>query len=133
MTDSVRNIVIQKLADGDYSCPKEFTLAMFSGKWKINIIYHLGHEGTYYFHEIQTLLPNASHKELAKKLKELISDGLINKNVENDGPHIKVAYSLTDLGKSLLPIINEMYDWGKNRLQEIHMENVKFGLGEIKK
>ncbi|WP_125765425.1 winged helix-turn-helix transcriptional regulator [Levilactobacillus mulengensis] len=131
MTDTVRKLVRQRLKNGDYTCRKEFTLAMFSGKWKVNIIYHLGHEGTYYFYQLQTLLPNASHKELAKKLKELAADGLISRE-EEDGPRIKMAYSLTPLGESLLPIIDSMYDWGEKRLQELHMNNVPFNLGPVK-
>lgn len=123
---------MKKLINGDYNCQKEFTLSMFSGKWKINIIYHLGHEGTYYFYQLQKLLPHASHKELSEKLKELVEDGLINRRPEA-GPRIKVAYSLTNLGKSLLPIIDEMYVWGGKRLQELRMQNINFSLGEVKK
>ncbi|KGH64591.1 HxlR family transcriptional regulator [Oenococcus oeni IOEB_C23] len=132
MTDPVRKKVLEKLLNGDYTCKKEFTLSMFSGKWKINIIYHLGHEGSYYFYELQKLLPHASHKEISEKLKELVEDGLINRQPE-DGPRIKVAYSLTSLGRSLLPIIDEMYDWGEKRLQELQMKDINFGLGESKK
>ncbi|WP_125583876.1 winged helix-turn-helix transcriptional regulator [Levilactobacillus cerevisiae] len=133
MTDSVRKLVQQRLRDGDYTCRKEFTLAMFNGKWKVNIIYHLGHEGTYYFYQLQDLLPHASHKELAKKLKELVADGLLNRQEEDGGPRVKTAYSLTPLGESLLPIIDAMYDWGDQRLHELHLDNVKFGLGTVKK
>ncbi|EJE97721.1 winged helix-turn-helix transcriptional regulator [Liquorilactobacillus mali] len=132
MTDLARKAVMKKLINGDYNCQKEFTLSMFSGKWKINIIYHLGHEGTYYFYQLQKLLPHASHKELSEKLKELVEDGLINRRPEA-GPRIKVAYSLTNLGKSLLPIIDEMYVWGGKRLQELRMQNINFSLGEVKK
>lgn len=132
MTDSVRKLVMQRLNDGDFTCRKEFTLAMFSGKWKVNIIYHLGHDGSYYFYELQALLPHASHKELAKKLKELGEDGLITRRTEDAGPRVKVAYSLTPLGKSLLPIIDAMYDWGDQRLKALHMTNVSFGLGDVK-
>lgn len=132
MTDSVRKLVQQRLRDGDYTCRKEFTLAMFNGKWKVNIIYHLGHDGTYYFHELQALLPNASHKELAKKLKELQEDSLIDRQIEDNGPRVKVAYSLTPLGRSLLPIIDAMYDWGDKRLRELNVHDVQFGLGKVK-
>ncbi|AMV63076.1 Transcriptional regulator, HxlR family [Pediococcus damnosus] len=131
MTDQLRKSVLKKLADGDYSCPKEFTLSMFSGKWKINIIYHLGQDGAYYFGELQKLLPTASHKMIAEKLKELVSDGIVSRQ-EISGPRIKVKYTLTNLGKSLLPIINAMYDWGTERIQQLQVAHVKFNLGEVK-
>lgn len=132
MTDLVRKNVLRKLVNSDYNCQKEFTLAMFSGKWKINIIYHLGHEGSYYFYELQRLLPHASHKEISEKLKELTEDGLVNRKPEI-GPRIKVAYSLTPLGESLLPIIDDMYDWGEKRLQTLCLKKLGFSLGEVKK
>ena len=78
-------------------------------------------------------MPHASHKELAKKLKELVADGLLNRQEEDGGPRVKTAYSLTPLGESLLPIIDAMYDWGDQRLHELHLDNVKFGLGTVKK
>lgn len=132
MTDLIRQDVLKKLEDGDYSCRKEFTLAMFSGKWKINLIYHLGHDGAYYFYELQRLLPQASHKELAKKLKELVADGLLDRQ-EETGPRTKTVYSLTPLGRSLLPIIDAMYAWGDQRLSELQLDKVTFSLGDPKK
>lgn len=133
MTDLVRNEVQEKLINGVFNCPKEFTLSMFSGKWKINIIYHLGKEGAYYFSEIERLLPAASHKELSEKLKELAADGLV-KRTEVKDQRIKVSYSLTPLGESLLPIVNAMYDWGTKRLREVKLDDkATFGLGEVKR
>ncbi|MFT8917230.1 MAG: helix-turn-helix domain-containing protein [Oenococcus sp.] len=131
MTDLVRETVIEKLRDGEYNCPKELTLSMFSGKWKINMIYHLGHDGNYYFYELQKLLPRASHKEIAEKLKELVEDGIVDRHPEA-GPRLKVSYSLTPLGISLLPIIDSMYAWGEKRLKELQLRHVVFGLGETK-
>lgn len=132
MTDLVRSEVQEKLINGVFNCPKEFTLSMFSGKWKINIIYHLGKEGAYYFSEIQRLLPAASHKELSEKLKELAADGLVDRKPVKD-QRVKVSYSLTPLGETLLPIVNAMYDWGTKRLQELQLDgDVTFGLGEVK-
>lgn len=131
MTDLVRKETLQKLSDGAFNCPKEFTLSMFSGKWKINMIYHMGKEGPYYFNEFQKLLPAASHKELAEKLKEMAADGLVQRREESDG-RLKVSYSLTPLGETLLPIVNAMYDWGTKRLAQLQVSDVKFGLGEVK-
>ncbi|KRK47114.1 transcriptional regulator [Secundilactobacillus kimchicus] len=132
MTDTVRKDVQDKLARGLYNCPKELTLSMFNGKWKINILYHLGQEGRYYFGELQRLLPKASHKEIAEKLKELANDALVTRTVETGAP-VKVAYALTPLGESLMPIINAMYDWGVNRLAQLQNQPVTFGLGQTKK
>mgnify|MGYP001003016317 CR=1 FL=1 len=123
MTDQVREETLQKLVNGEFNCPKELTLSMFSGKWKVNIIYHLGQEGAYYYNELLTLLPQASHKMISEKLKELMADDLIERTEEDGGPRVKVSYSLTPLGKSLLPIINAMYDWGTARLKELQMND----------
>lgn len=131
MTDSVREAVQEKLSNGIFNCPKELTLSMIGGKWKINILYHLGTDGPYYFYELQNLLPAASRKEITAKLKELFEDGLVNRKPLKTVP-VKVQYSITPLGQSLMPIIDAMLKWGQKRLDELQLGNVEFGLGKVK-
>lgn len=124
MTDVVRKDVLNRLESGDYSCSKELTLSMFSGKWKLVILYHLGVEGPYRFNEFRRLLPQITHKVLTNQLREMEEDGLINRKVEAE-TQIKVTYSITEVGKSLMPIVLAMYDWGENRIKDLQKENIK--------
>ncbi|NVY96613.1 helix-turn-helix transcriptional regulator [Lactobacillus sp. DCY120] len=129
MTDELRKSVLEKLERQEYNCPKEITLAMINGKWKINLLYHLSHDGDYYFHEFQELLPQASHKELNLKLQELIADGLVTRTPESTRP-VKVNYSITPLGQTLIPIIDQMYTWGSKRLKDLQLDATAFALGK---
>lgn len=124
MTDVVRKDVLNRLESGDYSCSKELTLSMFSGKWKLVILYHLGVEGPYRFNEFRRLLPQITHKVLTNQLREMEEDGLINRKVEAE-TQIKVTYSITEVGKSLMPIVLAMYDWGEERIKVLQKENIK--------
>ncbi len=120
MTDVVRKDVKQRLENGDYSCAKELTLSMFSGKWKIVILFHLGTDGAYRFNQLMRLLPKASHKVLTNQLRELEEDQLIARKVITES-QVKVKYEITPLGKTLMPIINEMYAWGNQRIEQLQV------------
>lgn len=128
MTDVVRKDVKQRLEDGDYSCAKELTLSMFSGKWKIVILFHLGTEGPYRFNELMRLLPKASHKVLTNQLREMTEDQLISRRVESDS-QVRVFYEITDLGRTLMPIINQMYQWGTDHIRQLQVIP-KFNINE---
>ena len=100
---------IEKLKGFD--CPLEATLSMIGGKYKILIVYFLINQ-TLRYSELQKLLPQASPKMLAQQLKELEKDGLINRKLYPVVPP-KTEYTLTELGKSLSPIILAIYQWGE--------------------
>ena len=120
MTDVVRKDVKQRLEDGDYSCAKELTLSMFSGKWKIVILFHLGTDGSYRFNQLMRLLPKASHKVLTNQLREMEEDQLISRKVISDS-QVQVFYEITELGRTLMPIINQMYEWGTKRIKQLQV------------
>lgn len=120
MTDVVRKDVKQRLEDGDYSCAKELTLSMFSGKWKIVILFHLGSDGSYRFNQLMRLLPKASHKVLTNQLREMEEDQLISRKVVSDS-QVQVFYEITELGRTLMPIINQMYEWGTKRIKQLQV------------
>lgn len=122
MADTFRKEIQEKIKNGDYNCEKELTLSVISGKWKIVIIWHLGKEGTIRYNEFQRLLPKITPKMLSSQLKELMEDGIVVRKVHPEVPP-RVEYSLTEVGKTLLPIVESMYDWGKKRLGEIKGEN----------
>lgn len=104
-----------------FECPLEATLAMIGGKYKILIVYFLINR-TLRYSELQKLLPQASPKMLAQQLKELERDGLINRTLYPVVPP-KTEYSLTELGKSLSPIILAIYQWGEQLFVNAGLEN----------
>ncbi|WP_046175920.1 winged helix-turn-helix transcriptional regulator [Domibacillus indicus] len=96
----------------DYNCEKELTLAVIGGKWKMLILWHLGKEGTKRFNELKSLMPGITQRMLVNQLRELESDFIVHREVYPVVPP-KVEYSLTDQGRTLMPILESMYDWGK--------------------
>lgn len=121
MPETFRDEVKEKIINGDYNCEKELTLSIISGKWKIVILWHLGVEGPHRFSDLQRLFPKISHKILTNQLRELMEDGIVHREVYPEVPP-KVEYSMTELGMTLLPIVEMMYEWGKDRIAEIVKE-----------
>lgn len=97
----------------EINCEKELTLAVIGGKWKLIILWHLGLEGTKRFGELKRKIPHISQKMLTNQLRELEEDQLIVREVYAEVP-LKVEYSLSEYGQSLMPVLRMMYDWGKN-------------------
>lgn len=106
------------LQDKTFNCEKELTLSMFSGKWKMRILWHLGKDGMKRFGELKALIPGITQRMLVSQLRELEEDHLVHREVYPVVPP-KVEYSLTKKGESLLPILEKMDEWGKNYM-EIH-------------
>ena len=102
------------------ACPVASTLELIGGKYKALILWHLS-EGTLRFSELQKKINNATAKMLTQQLRELESQSLVCRKVYPIIPP-KVEYSLTDLGRSLLPILIAMRDWGANYLRSKDME-----------
>ncbi|OCA82032.1 winged helix-turn-helix transcriptional regulator [Pseudobacillus wudalianchiensis] len=96
-----------------FNCEKELTLSVIGGKWKMLILWHLGKEGTKRFNELRTLMPGITQKMLVNQLRELEEDLIVHREVYPVVPP-KVEYSLTEQGRSLIPILEIMYEWGKN-------------------
>ena len=92
------------------NCPVETTLGMIGGKYKAIILWHLTLK-TRRFGELQRLIPQATQKMLTQQLRELERDNLVIRTVYPVVPP-KVEYSLSDLGKSIKPILAAMCDWG---------------------
>ena len=96
------------------ACPVTATVNLIGGKWKTIILFVLL-EKTRRFGEIAARMPNISRKVLTDQLKELETDGLIFRKQYNEIPP-RVEYSLTELGVSLTPILEDMAAWGKNKV-----------------
>ena len=97
-----------------FSCPVEATIQLIGGKYKSVILWHLMNK-TLRYSEIHKLIPKATNKMLAQQLRELEKDGLINRKVYLVVPP-KTEYSLTEFGKTLTPILDELCNWGENYL-----------------
>ena len=101
-------------------CPVSATLDLIGGKYKALILWHLS-EGKLRFSELRKVVNHATPKMLTQQLRELESQDLIHREVFPVIPP-KVEYSLTDLGRSLMPILVAMRDWGSSYLREHSLE-----------
>ncbi len=106
--------------DHENNCPVEATLDLIGGKYKALILWHLS-EGVLRFSELRNRIPKATPKMLTQQLRELERDQLIYREVYPVIPP-KVEYSLTETGKSLLPILVAMRDWGAEYLRSKNEE-----------
>ena len=93
------------------ACPVETTLMLIGDKWKVLILRDLL-PGTKRFGELKKSIGNVSQKVLTAQLRDMESNGLVNRKVSPEVPP-RVEYSLTELGQSLKPILDAMWDWGK--------------------
>ncbi len=109
---------MSRFGDREFSCEKELSLAIIGGKWKMLILWHLGKEGTKRFNELRSLMPGITQRMLVNQLRELEQDLIVHREVYPVVPP-KVEYSLTEHGESLLPILESMYEWGKNYMDTV--------------
>lgn len=90
-----------------------YTLSLINGKYKMTILYTLMEFGVVRFNEMKRYIGNISYKTLSVSLKELEANKLIHREEYPQIPP-KVEYSLTKRGKSLIPILDMMCEWGDN-------------------
>lgn len=91
-------------------CPSEETLAIIDGKWNIKILTHLMYEDVLRFGELRKIIPDVTQRMLTHKLRELENRGVIERTVYPVVPP-KVEYRLTDLGRSLKPVLDALSAW----------------------
>ena len=93
------------------ACPVETTLTLISSKWKVLIVRDLL-AGTKRFGELRRSVGNVSQKVLTAQLREMEEDGLVDRKVYPEVPP-RVEYSLTELGRSLEPVLSALWTWGE--------------------
>ncbi|MDU4961970.1 MAG: helix-turn-helix domain-containing protein [Sporomusaceae bacterium] len=93
-------------------CPIEYTIELLSGKWKMHVVWQVAKQEVIRFNELRRQLNGISNVMLAQTLQELQEAGVINRNQYNEVPP-RVEYSLTKLGKGLLPVFAALESWGK--------------------
>ena len=96
-------------------CPVSTTLDLIGGKYKALILWHLA-DGKLRFSQLTKKISKATPKMLTQQLREMEAQTLIHREVYPVVPP-KVEYSLTDLGRSLMPVLVAMRDWGAEYLQ----------------
>lgn len=102
--------------------PFAYAISLINGKWKMHILFYLWHEDVLRYNQLKRRLGKVTHKMLSNQLKELEADGVI---LRKEYPQVppKVEYSLTDLGISLMPVLDTLCKWGhKNVPDEWEME-----------
>lgn len=95
-------------------CPLTAAFAAIGGKWKLIIIYWLA-ESPKHFAALRKVMPGISQKVLTQQLRELMSDGLVNRDAKGAVP-APVVYSLSDYGRSVLPLVENVRKWGRAHL-----------------
>ena len=94
-------------------CPMVRAINVIGGRWKPIILHILSEESLQRFGELKKKIPPVTQKMLTQHLRELEADGLIKRQVYAEVPP-RVEYSLAAKGKDLVPILNDLYDWGSS-------------------
>jgi DNA-binding HxlR family transcriptional regulator len=100
------------------SCSMYYTMSVFEGKWKWIILWELYKAEVIRYNKLKDKLQPIAHKTLSKQLKEMESNNLIHREQYNEVPP-KVEYSLTEEGKTLIPILIRMFQWGERHNKNI--------------
>ena len=108
---------MSKTCNRSIDCPVATTLQLIGGKYKTVILWHLL-QHTLRYNELHKKLPMATDKMLTQQLRQLEKDGFIHRKVYPVVPP-KTEYSITELGKTLSPVLEGMCNWGNFYLQEI--------------
>jgi DNA-binding HxlR family transcriptional regulator len=96
-------------------CPLTAALAAIGGKWKLIVIYWLA-ESPKHFAALRHLIPDISQKVLSEQLRELIADDIVRRDQTGPIP-APVVYSLTEYGRSLLPLVESVRRWGRAHIE----------------
>lgn len=110
----MRNV---KFKDKTYPCAVSLTMDLVGGKWKTVILHHLKYEPKRYS-ELCKEMQSITEMTLSLQLKQLEKDGLVSRKVHGKKPPIKVVYSLTDFGKSFIPVLEAISMWGNQIVKE---------------
>lgn len=100
----------KKKLEDDIRCPLDYGLTIFGGKWKSRIICVLAAMNTLRYSELRKEMSNITDAVLATILKELMTNGIVDRKSFNEIPP-KVEYSLTQKGKSVVPILQSICAW----------------------
>ncbi len=94
-----------------YPCCTSVTMGIIGGKWKTVILFYLI-EGKLRYNELRKKMGTVTERTLSLQLQQLQEDGVIKREVFSTKPPLKVEYSLTEFGETLIPILKSIADWG---------------------
>lgn len=100
----------------EFPCGTSVTMRFIGGKWKAVILIHLA-KGTKRYNEIRKDIPTITERTLSLQLKQLEEDGIIIRQVYTQKPPLMVEYSLTEFGKTLIPVLRSICDWGNGAIK----------------
>jgi DNA-binding HxlR family transcriptional regulator len=102
------------------ACPIRNVVSRFGDKWSMLVLYqlHVSETGILRFNEMRRLMTDCSQKMLSQTLKNLEQSHLVHREVYPEVPP-RVEYSLTDIGKSLMPTLNALIAWGKEHFSDV--------------
>lgn len=98
-------------------CPIVHALNLIDGKWKLPVLWRLHEAGTLRYNALKRGVPGVTNTMLAKCLRELEADGLVERR-EDGGYPLKVEYTLTGQGRGLIPVARALYAWGREHLDQ---------------
>ena len=107
---------MNKCCETTFNCPVEATVKIMGGKYKPVILWNLA-DGKMRYGQIHSVIPAVTDKVLTQQLREMERDGLISRKVYPQVPP-KTEYSLTDFGKTLMPVLDAMCNWGRDYLEQ---------------
>lgn len=104
---------VKKAGKVTFRCYFQLATMVIGGKWKPKVLFHLARNEVVRFGALRRGVYGITEKMLIQSLKELEKDGLVHRKVYRQVPP-KVEYSLTDVGKSFIPVLKAMFEWGKS-------------------
>ncbi|RZJ66230.1 MAG: transcriptional regulator [Flavobacterium sp.] len=96
-----------------FPCSTSITMEFIGGKYKTVILFHL-RNGALRYNQIRKFMPVVTERTLSLQLKQLEEDGLLKRTVYTQKPPLKVEYELTEFGKSVVPMLEIIAEWGRN-------------------
>ena len=124
---------VKKAGDVEFRCYFQLAMMIIGGKWKPKVLFHLGQNEAVRFGALRRAVFGISEKMLIQSLKELEKDALVNRKVYRQVPP-KVEYSLTEIGKSFVPVLNAMFEWGQSYASYLiarQQKGCEYQIGEV--
>lgn len=106
-------------------CPIRNVVARFGDKWSLLVLLVINQEEVVRFNELGRMIPDISSRVLSTTLKTLEADGLITRKVYAQVPP-KVEYSLTDIGRSLIPLIMQLTEWAQKNMKKVISHRMEY-------
>lgn len=100
----------------DYHCALDVTSSFIGGKWKTVVLWYLRKDKKR-FKELKDVIPDITDKMLSLQLRALEEDGLVKRTIYPEVPP-RVEYELTKEGKSLVPVLEAMAEWGRTKAKK---------------